>query len=103
MVSPFFFANAGPNTTTFVLPSESFPTEVRATCHGISAASGKLGAVIGATAMAPILSHYGLEVVFYICGMVSMLGAFITFIGIKETRGHSLDELIPPSKNKLEM
>ena len=43
----FFFCNAGPNTTTFVLPSETFPTESRATCHGISAASGKLGAVVG--------------------------------------------------------
>lgn len=30
--------NAGANTTTYVLPSEVFPTRVRATFHGISAA-----------------------------------------------------------------
>src|SRR5690348_3121432 len=35
----FFFSNFGPNTTTFILPSETFPTEIRARCSGISAAS----------------------------------------------------------------
>lgn len=39
----FFFSNFGPNATTFILPSEVFPTEIRARCHGISAAAGKLG------------------------------------------------------------
>lgn len=42
-----FFANFGPNTTTFVLPTEMYPTQIRGTCHGISAASGKVGAAIG--------------------------------------------------------
>jgi PHS family inorganic phosphate transporter-like MFS transporter len=41
-----FFQNFGPNTTTFVIPGEIFPTRYRSTAHGISAASGKLGAVI---------------------------------------------------------
>ena len=41
-----FFQNFGPNTTTFVIPGEAFPTRYRATAHGISAASGKLGAII---------------------------------------------------------
>jgi len=38
--------NLGPNTLTFILPAEIFPTRYRATCHGISAASGKLASVI---------------------------------------------------------
>jgi PHS family inorganic phosphate transporter-like MFS transporter len=41
-----FFQNFGPNTTTFIVPGEAFPTRYRATAHGISAASGKLGAII---------------------------------------------------------
>lgn len=41
-----FFFNFGPNTTTFVFPAEIFPTRHRAKAHGISAASGKLGAII---------------------------------------------------------
>ncbi|RPD61044.1 phosphate transporter [Lentinus tigrinus ALCF2SS1-7] len=41
-----FFQNFGPNTTSFIIPGEAFPTRYRATAHGISAASGKFGAVI---------------------------------------------------------
>jgi len=41
-----FFQNFGPNTTTFIVPGEVFPTRYRSTGHGISAASGKLGAVL---------------------------------------------------------
>ncbi|KAJ0718327.1 putative major facilitator, sugar transporter, major facilitator superfamily [Helianthus annuus] len=43
----FFFSNFGPNTTTFIVPAELFPARFRATCHGISGAVGKLGAIIG--------------------------------------------------------
>lgn len=41
-----FFSNFGPNSTVGVTPGEAFPTRYRSTAHGISAASGKLGAVI---------------------------------------------------------
>ncbi|CAN1168776.1 Inorganic phosphate transporter 1-4, partial [Linum perenne] len=34
--------------TTFVVPAEIFPARVRSTCHGISSAAGKLGAIVGA-------------------------------------------------------
>ncbi|OGM49534.1 inorganic phosphate transporter [Aspergillus bombycis] len=40
------FFNFGPNTTTYIVPAELFPTRFRATCHGISAASGKLGSIL---------------------------------------------------------
>ena len=39
----FYF---GPNGLTFIIPAELFPTKYRCTCHGISAASGKLGSII---------------------------------------------------------
>ncbi|TIA14531.1 inorganic phosphate transporter [Aureobasidium pullulans] len=35
-----------PNTTTYIIPAEVFPTRYRCTAHGISAAFGKLGAVL---------------------------------------------------------
>lgn len=41
-----FFQNFGPNSTTFIIPGELFPTRYRALSHGLSAASGKLGAVL---------------------------------------------------------
>jgi hypothetical protein len=37
----------GPNATTFIIPSETFPAKYRSTGHGISAAMGKAGAIIG--------------------------------------------------------
>ena len=39
----FYF---GPNGLTFIIPAELFPTGFRCTCHGISAASGKLASVL---------------------------------------------------------
>jgi len=39
----FFFANFGPNATTFVVPAEIFPARLRSTCHGISAAPARPG------------------------------------------------------------
>jgi len=41
-----FVFNIGPNTLTFVIPAEIFPTVYRGTFYGIAAASGKFGAVI---------------------------------------------------------
>lgn len=38
--------NLGPNTLTFIIPAEIFPTRYRCTCHGVSAAAGKLGSVL---------------------------------------------------------
>ena len=40
------YASSGPNTITFMLPAEVFPTRYRGTCHGIAAASGKLGSIV---------------------------------------------------------
>lgn len=96
----FFFANWGPNTTTYVIPSESFPTRARATCHGISAASGKLGAVVGgetlgrlATRLGGKNSASGLRVVLAICSVVSMFGAAWTSIFTRDMSGVSLEDL----------
>jgi MFS transporter, PHS family, inorganic phosphate transporter len=44
----FVFANFGPSATKFIAcPAEIYPARLRATCHRISAASGKVGAIIG--------------------------------------------------------
>jgi PHS family inorganic phosphate transporter-like MFS transporter len=43
----YFTTNAGPNSMTFLIPTEAFPTLARSSAHGISAASGKIGATLG--------------------------------------------------------
>lgn len=37
-----FFGQLGPNATTYLLPAETFPTEVRSIAHGLSAFAGKV-------------------------------------------------------------
>merc|ERR1719171_1300683 len=88
----FLFSNFGPNTTTFVIPVEVYPTLVRATCHGISAAAGKVGAVIGAAAFSPMDHAYGIETVLFACGVICITGALFTFFFTTENPA-SLDEL----------
>lgn len=39
------FNQLGPNTVTFLVAAEVYPTSIRATAHGVSAAVGKLGAL----------------------------------------------------------
>jgi PHS family inorganic phosphate transporter-like MFS transporter len=51
-----FFFNFGPNTTTFIIPGECFPTRYRSTAHGLSAAMGKIGAIIAQVIAQPLLS-----------------------------------------------
>ena len=43
-----FFNQFGPNAVTFLVAAEVFPTPVRATAHGFSAAWGKAGALLAA-------------------------------------------------------
>lgn len=63
-----FMFNLGPNTLTFVLAAEVFPTEFRGTCYGIAAASGKIGAIV----VRPIIEAVGREKQ----GLVTMLSVF---------------------------
>ena len=79
----FLFSNFGPNTTTFVIPGEIYPAEVRATCHGLSAASGKLGAACGAYFFPLVLSNSGangLKMSMYLCAVTAFLGAGVTYL-----------------------
>lgn len=89
----YFFANAGPNTTTFVIPSETYPAIIRSTCYGFSAACGKFGAILGSFFLGPILSATSPQFIFVMCGIISFIGIIITFFFIKETKGIDLLEL----------
>jgi MFS transporter, putative metabolite transport protein len=51
--------NMGPNATTFLLPAELFPTEVRASGHGLSAGFAKLGGALGAFFLATLEVRVG--------------------------------------------
>ncbi|GLJ42655.1 hypothetical protein SUGI_0884180 [Cryptomeria japonica] len=101
----FFFANFGPNSTTFIVPAEVFPARLRSTCHGISAAAGKAGAIIGAfgflyaaqsTHQSEVDAGYkkgiGIKNSLIVLGVINALGFLFTFL-VPETKGKSLEEL----------
>jgi MFS family permease len=85
-----FTGQLGPNATTFLIPAEIFPTDQRTLCHGICAASGKVGALIAA-----ILFHYIKRDsdLFLFCGFASFAACLITIWSIPETTGLDLLEI----------
>lgn len=101
----FFFANFGPNATTFVVPAEIFPARLRSTCHGVSAASGKAGAIVGAFGFLYLAQSkdpsktdagyppgIGVKNSLIILGAICALGFFFTFL-VPEAKGKSLEEM----------
>ncbi|KAF8014394.1 hypothetical protein BT93_H0276 [Corymbia citriodora subsp. variegata] len=88
----FFFANFGPNATTFVVPAEIFPARLRSTCHGISAAAGKAGAMVGAFGFLYAANGIGVRTTLIILGVINFLGMVFTFL-VPESNGRSLEEI----------
>ncbi|MGO8886283.1 MAG: MFS transporter [Streptosporangiaceae bacterium] len=87
----YFFAEFGPNTTTFVYPSEIFPVRVRTTSYGIAAASGKIGAFIGTYALVA-LPAIGFGPTSAIVAGVAILGLLVTLTMLPEPKGTSLED-----------
>lgn len=88
----YFFIEFGPNTMTFVLPSEVFPTSVRTTGHGLAAGIGKLGAFIGVFLVPQLQTGIGLRGMLAVAGAASVCGFLISFL-LPETNQRSLDEI----------
>jgi PHS family inorganic phosphate transporter-like MFS transporter len=101
----FFFANFGPNSTTFIVPAEIFPARLRSTCHGISAAAGKAGAIVGSfgflyaaqsTDPARTDAGYppgiGVRNSLFVLAGCNVVGFLFTFL-VPESKGKSLEEL----------
>ncbi|KAG9403946.1 phosphate transporter [Aphanomyces cochlioides] len=95
-----FFFNFGPNSTTFIIPAEVFPTAVRSTGHGVSAASGKAGAILAAQCFAEIAKgSFGFKGVLYIFSACCFLGLLFSF-WVPETKGLTLEELSGDNNEK---
>lgn len=85
-----FLLTVGPNLTTFLLPAEAFPTRVRGTAHGISAAAGKCGAILTSFAFGTVEDHIGLDGVLGLFSGIMFLTALVT-LWIPETKNHTLE------------
>ncbi|KAL0907503.1 hypothetical protein M5K25_021918 [Dendrobium thyrsiflorum] len=101
----FFFANFGPNSTTFIVPAEIFPARLRSTCHGISAAAGKAGAIVGSFGFLYAAQNkdktktdhgyppgIGVRNALFVLAACNLLGLMFTFL-VPESKGKSLEEM----------
>lgn len=102
----------GPNATTFIVPGECFPTRYRSTSHGLSAAAGKVGAIIAQTIFGPLRTRGAssapgadpspwLDHVMEIFALFMLCGLATTFL-IPETKRKTLEELageVPGTSN----
>lgn len=68
----------GPVATVFLMPSEIFPTAIRSSCVGISAATGKIGAIVGVFVIPIFEPSIGISAVFVICAGVALLAILVT-------------------------
>lgn len=88
----YFFVEFGPNTMTFVMPSEVFPVSVRTTGHGIAAGIGKLGAFVGVFVVPQLQKHIGLRGMLIVAGCSAVAGLLLTRL-LPEPARRSIDDL----------
>ncbi|MBV8883283.1 MAG: MFS transporter [Chroococcidiopsidaceae cyanobacterium CP_BM_RX_35] len=83
--------NAGPNSTTFLLSGEVFPTSIRASGAGFAAAFAKAGAVLGTFALPTLQKSLGAPTLLLLLSLSCLLAAVITYLFRVETTGRSLE------------
>jgi hypothetical protein len=83
-----FFNQFGPNSVTFLVAAEVYPTPIRATAHGFSAAVGKLGALTAAV----LYNYIDTQMKFYVVPWFGLAGALLTWVFLPDTTGLDLKE-----------
>ncbi|CAM0143251.1 hypothetical protein VKS41_008721 [Umbelopsis sp. WA50703] len=94
-----FFGEFGPGDCTILVASEIYPTAIRGTMMGLSAAIGKAGAAIGTQVFKPILAALTASTgdamkaqgyVFIIGSCISILGGIVTVLLVPEMNNEKM-------------
>jgi MFS transporter, putative metabolite transport protein len=88
-----FMTNLGPNSQTYLLAGEVFPTEVRGMGAGFAAAFAKIGAVATAFLFPILMVAVGTRLLLDGLVLTSILGAVVTWLYRIETTGVNLDQI----------
>jgi len=72
--------NAGPNLSTYTIPTEVFPVRLRASGHGLATGCGKLGATAGVILFPIVQKQLGLMPTLAIVAGFAVVGAVVTFL-----------------------
>lgn len=81
------------NAVNYVYVPESFPTRVRATGVGFASAIGRVGAMVGPTLLAWLLTTGSVDLVLYVNMGALLFAALIVQIFGKETKGRTLEQI----------
>ena len=84
-----FFNQFGYNSTTFLLAAEVYPASIRASCHGVAAAFGKLGALVPAIIYDHVDSN---QTKMLVAVWFGLAGFLMTICFIPDTTGLDLRE-----------
>ncbi|MGC8630455.1 MAG: MFS transporter [Thermoplasmata archaeon] len=84
--------NAGPNTTTWVIAAELFPTRLRATGQGTSTAFSRMGAITGVFLLPIIMELFGIVPMLLFVSIAAILGLALTVSLGEETKNLSLED-----------
>lgn len=79
-----FFINFGPAVTTYLLPTQVYETDIKATGHGLAAGAGKLGAFIGTIFLPIIHAKVGIYVTVGVLSITLLIGFMLTHLLSKE-------------------
>lgn len=83
-----FFNQFGPNSVTFLVAGEVFPTPVRATAHGFSACLGKAGALLASV----LYAYIDNQTKFLVVPWFGLAGMLLTWLFLPDTTGLDLKE-----------
>ncbi|KAL6720861.1 hypothetical protein ACLMJK_002786 [Lecanora helva] len=83
-----FFNQFGPNSVTFLVAAEVYPTPIRATAHGFSAAWGKAGALTAAV----MYNYITTPQKFHVVPWFGLGGMLVTLLFLPDTTGLDLKE-----------
>ncbi|KAI0879358.1 major facilitator superfamily domain-containing protein [Hypoxylon argillaceum] len=83
-----FFNQFGPNSVTFLVAGEVYPTQVRASAHGFSAMIGKAGALLASV----LYNYIDNKTKFLVVPWFGLAGMLVTLIWLPDTTGLDLKE-----------
>lgn len=83
-----FFNQFGPNSVTFLVAGEVFPTPIRASAHGFAACIGKAGALLASV----LYNYIDTQTKFYVVPWFGLVGMLLTWLFLPDTTGLDLKE-----------
>ncbi|PWN88316.1 MFS general substrate transporter, partial [Acaromyces ingoldii] len=85
------FGNFGPGSVMGLVSSDCYPTALRGTFYGLSAAVGKVGGVVGTEVFKPVQAH-GKKYTFIVAACCGVVGVLLAFFFVPDTTRFDLAE-----------